>query len=134
MLSMNIVDSYLSRIGITDITFSVVGSDATGDLLTLIDPDFSFNTVKDAISKSFLNSRIIDNGREFIELEDNMYINGDKVVVDILINKYYSNGTGVQIKLMVKRLYHVIDGEMKEFLGFGDLKQYKERFVVERGV
>lgn len=131
MLSINNIEDFALKIGLIDSKFSVIQRDAFGDLIVAYDPDIEYLKVRKAIinNRSTRNS-IVDSGLKFYELEDIVYIDGNKIRVAILCEEG-SNGVGTSIKMMVKRVEYAIGTEVKSFLSFESLKSYLNRIVAQ---
>lgn len=131
MLTINVIEDFLQRAGVNEFDFGNGQVAGTGDLVQAFDPDTSFDDVMLAISNYRpYSSRMTDNGRDFVEVQDTIYIDGIQTKVSYLCSRG-ENGFGTLVKVMVRSVTCAIRGEVKTFLGFGDLKSYKERFVVE---
>lgn len=130
MLTINNINDFLDRIRVEDMNYSVVKRDSFGDLIEVFDPDTDYHEV---VNKAINNSRcmrnkVVDSGVNYTEMVDDVYINGNRVNVDILCETGDS-GFGTKIKFMVKRIDIPINGEMKSFLGFESLKNYQSNIV-----
>lgn len=129
MISINHVNDFLDRIGVSDMTYSVVSKDSFGDLISVFDPDFSYSTMRHAInSNRAISNKIEDSGLYHCEIHDTVYVDGNPVKISILCEQG-ENGFGTSIKIMVKHVSVVINGDMKSFLSFESLKSYKSRIL-----
>ena len=129
MISINHVNDFLERIGVSDMTYSVVSKDSFGDLISVFDPDFSYSTMRHAInSNRAISNKIEDSGLYHCEIHDTVYVDGNPVKISILCEQG-ENGFGTSIKIMVKHVSVVINGDMKSFLSFESLKSYKSRIL-----
>ena len=129
MISINHVNDFLERIGVSDMTYSVVSKDSFGDLISVFDPDFSYSTMRHAInSNRAISNKIEDSGLYHCEIHDTIYVDGNPVKISILCEQG-ENGFGTSIKIMVKHVSVVINGDMKSFLSFESLKSYKSRIL-----
>ena len=126
MLTYNVISDFLDRIGVTDFNFSDVKA---GDLISFIDPDCSFNSIKNGIlSFRPYRNKVVDNGVKFIEVVDTIYVDGLKTVVSYLFTEG-DGGFGTIAKAMIKRIDCVINGELRSFLSSEDMRLYKDRFI-----
>jgi hypothetical protein len=131
MLSRKLIDDFTQRMGLDDIEFTLMDKDMSGDIIAMFSPDTDFITVKDAIDKySPYRSKIVDNGIEYVEIYDTVYIEGLRTKVAYLVSTG-EQGFGVLIKAMTKSVECYVGGELKSFLSFEAMKAYKDRFVVE---
>lgn len=131
MLTINMIEDFFQRAGVSEFDFGNGQVAVTGDLVKAFDPDTNFDDVMLAISNYRpYSSRMTDNGRDFVEIQDTIYVEGIQTKVSYLCSRG-ENGFGTLIKMMVRSVSCAIHGEVKTFLGFEDLKSYKERFVVE---
>lgn len=129
MIGINHVNDFLERIGVSDMTYSVVSKDSFGDLISVFDPDFSYSTLRHAInSNRAMSNKIEDSGLYHCEIWDVVYVDGNPVKIAILCEKG-QNGFGTSIKIMVKHVTVFINGSMKSFLSFESLKSYKSRVL-----
>ena len=131
MLSNKIAEDFVQRLGLYDVEFTASESDASGDIIAVFAPDTTFQTVKDAIDRYVpYRSKIVDNGLNFIEIHDNIFVDGLRTRVAYLIAEG-DMGYGVVIKVMTKTVDCFINGELKSFLSFEAMKEYKNRLVVD---
>lgn len=127
MLSPAHVDDFLMRIGVQDMNYSEVSRDTFGDITSVFDPDMRYSTVRDAVNNSRpMRNKIVDSGTKYLEIHDDIYIDGNRVKVSILCEEG-DNGFGTIIKIMVKMIDVFIGDEMKSFLSFESMKNYISR-------
>ena len=127
MLSISHVEDFLARIGFQDINFSIIDKDSFGDILVMFDPDTEYSKIRDAVqSNRAMRNKIVDSGLNYCELNDVIYIDGNKVSVAILCEQGIGN-FGTNVKMMVKSVDYVLNGEVKSFLSFESLKNYLSR-------
>lgn len=130
MLSLKHINDFVSRLPVDDLPdFGdnvIIGS----DLVECYAPDFDFSNLNDAIrSYNPYRSRIIDNGVDFVELNDTIYIDGLKVDVRYLVSKG-SYGSGTIVKIVTDAVYAFVNGEYRTFSGFNTYNAFVEKFVV----
>ena len=124
---MNHIEDFLSRIGITEMNFSVVDKDSFGDIITVFDPDTDYEDIrKSVIGNRAMRNKMVDSGLNYCEIHDTIYVDGNKTVVAILCEEGNS-GFGTNIKIMVKRVDFMDGSEMKSFLSFESMKNYISR-------
>ena len=135
MLSVKNIENLVIRTGFLDSDFVVSKVDQYGDLIIATDPDLDFDKLFNKINNfGPLSSKIIDNGTNYFELEDTVYIKtsdrmNHKTKVRYLVSRVFGN-IGTEIKAVVVTVDSVINGELKTFQGFRELKEYTNRFVV----
>ena len=128
MLSLSNVDDFLSRIDV-DMETKDITKDSFGDLITVFDADMDFTVMKEAVmSNRYMRDKIVDSGVLYVEVNDVIYVDGNKTSVSILVEKG-NNGFGTSLKIMVKHVDVSINGEIKSFLSFESLKSYISRNV-----
>lgn len=129
MLTVSHIDDFLARINIQNMSYSVTSRDAFGDIIKVFDPNKSYKEVEYAINSSrSMREKVVDSGVSFVEIHDDIYVDGNKVKIAILV-KVGDQGFGTEIRIMVKNVNFFVDGEMKMFLSFESLKNYQARFV-----
>nr|DAR68428.1 MAG TPA: hypothetical protein [Caudoviricetes sp.]DAT60763.1 MAG TPA: hypothetical protein [Bacteriophage sp.] len=130
MLSFKHVNDFISRLPIDtlpDFGDNVVSS---GDLVECYAPDFNFSVLNTAIrSYNPYSSKIIDNGVDFVELNDTIYVDGLKVDVRYYVSKG-AYGSGTIVKLVTDAVYSFVKGEYRTFSGFNTYNAFIEKFVV----
>ena len=132
MLSIGNIEDFMDRIGVYDTSFSVSKKDAFGDMISVFDPDTDYNNIKRAIENSRpIRNKVVSCGVKYSEIHDTIYIDGNKVNISILCEEG-DNGFGLSVKMMVKSIDYVINGQVKSFLGFESLKSYLSRNVVNK--
>lgn len=131
MLTVNLIEDFLQRVGLDDFDVGNVKVDISGDIIVAFDPDTRIEDVISAVEAYRpYRVRMVDNGSNFVEVHDTVYVSGMPVKVAYLCCEGES-GFGTIVKIMVKSISCAIRGEMKTFLGFDDLRRYKERFIVD---
>jgi hypothetical protein len=127
MLGVSQIDDFLIRIGVQDMQYSVTSRDAFGDIIKCFDADKSYNSINTAINNSrAMRDKITDSGINFTEIQDNIYVDGNRVKIAILV-KVGDQGFGTEIRMMTKNVQVFLDGEMKTFLSFESMKNYIAR-------
>lgn len=127
MLSLTQVDDFLMRVGVQDMNYSVTSKDTFGDIISVFDPDMKYSTIRNAVNNSRpMRNKIVDSGTKYLEIHDDVYIDGNRVRVAILCEEGDS-GFGTIIKVMVKTVDVFIGDEMKSFLSFESMKNYISR-------
>lgn len=130
MVDVSVIENFLQRISV-DMDLTEVDRDGYGDIVAAFNPKADFLKVRQAIHDyTPYFSKIVDNGAEFVEIRDSIYVEGSRTNISILVSTGEFH-KGVMIKVMVKSVNYVIDGEVKTFTGFRALKEYKDSFVVE---
>ena len=130
MLSLNVIEEFVRRMGLTDMNFSLVDKDEYGDIVAAFDPDTDFSVVREAVNNYTPYARnIVDNGLNFCQINSTIYVNGVKTNVSYLCSKS-ANGSGTLIKAIVKSVFYSFDGNVKVFTGFRAMEEYKKRFIV----
>ena len=131
MLSIRNIEDFMDRIGFYDSNFSVSKKDSFGDILCVFDPDSKYEDVKRALENSRpMRNKVVNSGVKYSEIHDTIYVDGNKVSVSILCEEG-DNGFGLSVKMMVKSIDYMINGQVKSFLGFESLKSYISRNLVQ---
>ena len=131
MLSIGNIEDFMDRIGVYDTSFSISKKDSFGDMICVFDPDTNYDSIKRAIENSRpIRNKVVSSGVKHSEVYDTVYIDGNKVNVSILCEEG-DNGFGLSVKMMVKSIDYVVNGQVKSFLGFESLKTYLSRNVVQ---
>ena len=130
MISLTHIDDFMSRLGL-EATFTETDGDYSRDYISSFDPELNYQVVVRAInSYTPYRAKIVDNGSDFVQINDDIYVEGNKVSVSYLVQAG-ENGFGTRVKIMVKSVQCPINGIMKSFLGFGGMKEYLDRIAVE---
>lgn len=130
MLSIKVIEDFVQRMGLDEMNFSLVDSDEYGDIVAALDPDTDFEKVRAAINNYTPYARKIkDNGLNFYQIDNTIYVNGLKTDVSFMCTKG-TNGRGTLIKVRTKSVTCSFDGDVKVFTGFRGLDEYKKRFIV----
>lgn len=124
MLSLKNIDDFMMKIGV-DFNSSVSTKDTFGDLITAVDPDCDFSLVKKSIIKNInVNKKIVNQGLNFVEIFDCLWIDGDRINTAMFISAG-SGGSGTSAKIMVKSIDTFANGKVRKFLSFESLSEYK---------
>lgn len=124
MLSVGNVETLMNRLHLFDFNASNVEIDESGDYISVFDPDTDFEKVKRAIQNDkIFRMKVTNIGQLFVDLENTIWINGNKVLVSITIEKGIG-AFGTKVKMMVRYLDVVIDGSIKSFLSFEAYNSY----------
>ena len=129
MLDFNVIRDFLSRVDIDSSDFTVKDN-MTKDYMEAFCPDMDFRQVFNTIYKFRpYYASMVDNGKDFIEVSQEKYIGEYLVTLSFLVTTDEFN-SGTVIKVLVKKVTAVVDGDLKVFLGFTALDDYIEKFVV----
>lgn len=132
MLSVGNIEVLMNRLHLLDFNASNVSLDKSGDFISVFDPDTHFAVVKRAIqSNKIFNRKITDMGQLYIDIEDSIWIDGNKVTVAVSFEQGLG-AFGTKVKMMVKHLDVVVEGSVKSFLSFEAYNNYL-KISSERG-
>lgn len=124
MLSLGNIDVIMNRLHLLDFNASNVEMDQSGDFISVFDPDAQFGVVRRAIqSNTVFRKKIINMGQLFVDIEDTIWIDGNKVLVAVTFEQGIG-AFGTKVKMMVKHLDVVVEGQMKSFLSFEAYNSY----------
>lgn len=128
MLDFGLIRDFLEKVDIDSSDF-VVKESANKDFIEAFCPDMDF---RDCFNKIYgyrpYYIDMVDNGDNFIEVRQDIYIGEYSVNLSFLVTVDDYN-TGVVVRVTTKRVTAVIDGDIKIFLGFSALDDYLEKFV-----
>ena len=129
MLDFTVIRNFLSRIDIDSSDF-IVRDNTTNDYMEAFCPDMDFRQVFNAVYKFRpYYASMVDSGKDFIEVSQEKYFGEYLATLSILVTTgEYDSGTVV--KVLVKKVTAVINGDLRVFLGFSALDDYIEKFVV----
>nr|DAP72976.1 MAG TPA: hypothetical protein [Caudoviricetes sp.] len=129
MLDVKYINDFIARLSLDenpDFGDNIVLS---GDLVECYAPDFDFSILNDAIrAYNPYRARIIDNGVDFLELNDTIYVDGLKVDV----RHYFAQGaygSGTVVKLVTDAVYAFVKGEYRTFSGFNTYNAFVDKFI-----
>ena len=128
MLSLSVknIDDFVSKLGLDDFDTSNSSMDASGDFVSVLDPDTGYEVVRRRIlNNKVVSKKIVNQGVLFTELFDTLWIDGYRVNIAILVECGMGK-VGTKIKMMVKSLDALVNGQMKQFLSFESYKNYSE--------
>lgn len=132
MLSLKNIETVLNRLHLLDFNMANASSDDSGDFISVFDPDTKFSTVKGAIQNDkIFRSKIVNIGQLFVDIEDIIWVDGNKVLVAISFEQGIG-AFGTKVKMMVKHIDAVVDGNVKSFLSFEAYNSYL-KISAERG-
>lgn len=132
MLSVGNIEVLMNRLHLLDFNVLNVELDKSGDFISVFDPDTQFAVVKRAVQNNkVFNRKITGIGQLYIDIEDSIWIDGNKVTVAISFEQGLG-AFGTKVKMMVKHLDVVIEGAVKSFLSFEAYNNYL-RISSERG-
>lgn len=132
MLSLKNMETILNRLHLLDFNIVNTKIDESGDFISVFDPDTNFASVRVAIqSDKIFRGKIVDMGQLFVDIEDIIWIDGNKVSVAISFEKGIG-AFGTTMKMMVKHIDAVVDGNIKSFLSFEAYNSYL-KISAERG-
>ena len=129
MLDVKYINDFIARLSLDenpDFGDNIVLS---GDLVECYAPDYDFNNLNKAIREyNPYRARIIDNGVDFLELNDTIYVDGLKVD-----ERYYfaqgAYGSGIVVKLVTDAVYAFVKGEYRTFSGFNTYNAFVDKFI-----
>jgi hypothetical protein len=126
MLSLSVknIEDFVQKLGLDEFDLTNSSMDGSGDYVVTLDPDVNFSTVKKHILKNpVLNKKIVNQGVLFTEIYDTIWVEGHRVQVAILVECGIGK-LGTKIKMMVKSVEAVVNGQLKQFLSFESYKSY----------
>lgn len=120
------IEDYLIRLGLEDFDTTNTTIDESGNLIVSFDPDLEFKGVrKKLLNNPLVVKKINSQGILSVELYDTIWVEGNEVHIATLF-EVGTGKIGTRVKMIVKYVKALVNGQMKQFLGFEAYNNYYE--------